>query len=209
MPATAPLPSSPAQLEIRPAEPRHAAGLAALFASNGFGCYCRFWHFGGNSREWLERCAQRSDENCSEMRARLTEGSPEMWGMVATLGAELVGWLKLAPSPLLSKLVDQRLYKDLPCFTADRARTFCVACLLVREDQRHRGVARALLAGAVERAPAWGALAIEAFPRSDPELADASLMLGPTSLFLEAGFEVVHDFYPYPVLRRRLPGVSP
>ena len=46
--------------------------------------------------------------------------------------------------------------------------------------------------------------ALEAFPRSDPQLADAALMLGPTQLFLNAGFEVVHDFYPYPVLRRTL-----
>jgi GNAT superfamily N-acetyltransferase len=208
MPAT-PAHSVPAELEISPAEPRHAPGLAALFASNGFGCYCRFWHFAGTSREWLERCAQRSEENGSEMQSRLADGSPEMWGMVATLGAELVGWLKLAPVATVSKLVDQRLYKDLPCFQGDRAHTLCVACLLVREDQRHRGIARALLAGAIEQAPAWGASALEAFPRSDPELADVSLMLGPTSLFLEAGFEVVHDFYPYPVLRRRLTGAAP
>ena len=208
MPATPPEPP-PAELEISAAAPQHAAGLAALFASNGFGCYCRYWHFDGTSREWLARCFQHPEDNCSEMQARLAAGSPEMWGMVATLGAELVGWLKLAPSLTVSKLVDQRLYKGLPALAGDRTRTFCVACLLVREDHRHRGIARALLAGAIERAPAWGALAIEAFPRSDPELADVSLMLGPTRLFLDAGFEVVHDFYPYPVLRRRLPGAAP
>jgi hypothetical protein len=34
-------------------------------------------------------------------------------------------------------------------------------------------------------------------------------MLGPTQLFLDAGFEVVHDFHPYPVLRRQLGAAQP
>ena len=80
---------------------------------------------------------------------------------------------------------------------------------MVREDARHQGIARALLAGAIEHAPAWGARALEAFPRSDPGLADVSLMTGPTRLFLDAGFQVVNDFYPYPVLRRLLPPPAP
>jgi len=196
-------------LEIRVAEPGHAAGLSALFASNGFGCFCRYWHFEGTSRDWLARCAQRPEENRDEMLAALAAGSPEMRGMVALRAGDLVGWLKLAPASTLSKLYGQRLYKDLPCFSGERSSIFCVACLLVREDQRHHGVARALLAGALAQAPAWGASAIEAFPRSDPGLADVSLMLGPTQLFLDAGFELVNDLYPYPVLRRRLGAAQP
>jgi len=195
-------------LEISPAEPRHAAGLAALFGSNGYGCFCRFWHFAGTAREWLERCAQRPDENQSEMMASLAQGSPEMWGMVACSEGEVIGWLKLSPAATLGKLYGQRLYKGLACLEGARDGVFTVGCLLVREDVRHRGVARALLAGAIAHAPRWGARAIEAFPRSDPELADAALMLGPAQLFLSAGFEVVRDFYPYPVLRRILPSAG-
>jgi len=197
-----------APLEIGPAELRHAAGLAALFASNGYGCFCRFWHFDGTSREWLERCAQRPDENRSEMQACLAQGSPEMCGLVASHEGEIVGWLKLAPAVTLGKLYGQRLYKGLACLEGAREGVFTVACLLVREDVRHRGVAHALLAGAIAHAPRWGARVIEAFPRSDPELADAALMLGPAQLFLSAGFEVVRDFYPYPVLRRVLPSAG-
>jgi len=195
-------------LEISPAEPRHAAGLTALFASNGYGCFCRFWHFEGTARDWLERCAQRPDENRSEMLAALAEGSPQMYGLVACREGEVVGWLKLAPATTLHKLYGQRLYKGLASLAGPREGVFTVACLLVREDVRHRGVARALLAGAIAEAPRWGARALEAFPRSDPELADAALMLGPTQFFLSAGFEVVHDFYPYPVLRRTLPSAG-
>jgi GNAT superfamily N-acetyltransferase len=195
-------------LEISPAEPRHAAGLASLFAANGYGCFCRFWHFDGTARDWLERCAQRPEENRSEMLAALDQGSPEMYGLVACREGEVVGWLKLAPAVTLPKLYAQRLYKGLASLADAREGVFTVGCLLVREDVRHRGVAHALLAGAITQAPRWGARALEAFPRSDPDLADAALMLGPTQLFVSAGFEVVHDFYPYPVLRRTLPSAG-
>jgi GNAT superfamily N-acetyltransferase len=196
------------ELKISPAAASHAAGLAELFASNGYGCHCRYWHFQGNNREWLERCAQRSEENCAEMQALLGAGSPEMWGMVALREQQVVGWLKLAPAASLGKLYGQRLYKDLPCFSGERAHVFSVSCLLVREDLRHQGIARALLRGAIAHAPGLGARCLEAFPRSDLGIPDVSFMTGPTRLFLEAGFEVVHDFQPYPVLRLQLGGAT-
>lgn len=202
------LPSLPA-LDISPATAGHAPGLQQLFASNGYGCHCRLWHFDGTARDWLARCAQRPEENALECQQALADGSPEMQGMVASRGEVIVGWLKLAPARVLGKLYGQRLYKDLPCFSGDRAGVWCVGCLLVREDQRHQGIARALLAGAIEQAPRWGARALEALPRSDRDAADVSLMMGPTQLFLDAGFQVVHDFQPYPVLRLQLPGALP
>lgn len=192
------------------AAPRHAVGLTRLFASNGYGCHCRYWHFDGTAREWLARCAQSPELNQQEMLSALGAASPEMTGMVAeTANDEVIGWLKVAPAALLGKLYDQRLYKGLPCLNRDPSGTWTLACFLVREDFRHRGVARALLAGAIEAAPSWGAHTLEAFPRSDTDCADAALMTGPLELFLEVGFELVHDFAPYPVLRRRLAPKGP
>ena len=192
-------------IRVEPAEPRHAEGLSLLFGSTGYGCYCRFWHFDGNAREWLARCAQRQEENAVEMRSQLGVGSVEMQGLVAiTSASELVGWLKLSPATALNKLYGQRLYKGLECLGADRQDTLTVGCMLVREDFRRRGVARALLAGALETAARSGARAVEAFPRSDTDVADAALMMGPLELFVDAGFEVIHADGPYPVLRRQL-----
>jgi GNAT superfamily N-acetyltransferase len=199
----------PSVLEISPASARHAPGLRQLFESNGYGCYCRLWHFDGTAREWLARCAHRPEENAEECERGLANGSPDMTGMVASRGDEVIGWLKLGPAQVLGKLYGQRLYKDLPCFGGDRAGIYCVGCLLVREDQRHQGVARALLEGAIEQARRSGARAVEALPRSDRDAADVSLMMGPTQLFLDAGFQVVHDFAPYPVLRLELARSAP
>jgi GNAT superfamily N-acetyltransferase len=209
--------------KVASVEPAHASALASLFASNGYGCYCRFWHFSGTAREWLARCAQKPDENEHEMRAELRAGSAEMRGMVAWAAPEpnvvtepdgatpleLIGWLKLAPAASVMKLYDQRLYKRLPALAGDRSATYTVACLLVREDFRRRGVARALLAAAIEAARGWGARRLEAFPRSDVDVPGSALMTGPSRLFLDAGFQVVHDFQPYPVLRLELTRDAP
>lgn len=211
--------------EVATVEPAHAPALARLFASNGYECYCRFWHFGGTSREWLSRCFQEPGENERQMRALVAAGSVEMRGVIARALAEpsgaqpadgavpaageLIGWLKLAPAGAVTKLYDQRLYKGLPVLSGDRSATYTVACLLVREDWRRQGVGRALLAGAIQAARAWGARRLEAFPRSDSDVPGSALMTGPSRMFLDAGFEVVHDFQPYPVLRLELAQGAP
>ena len=195
---------------VERAAPEHASALADLLGSSGYGCFCRYWHFQGDHRQWLARCAHEPEDNRGELLAACAAGSAEARGMVAfDAGGALIGWLKLAPAPIMSKLYGQRLYKGLPCFRdRDPAGVVTVGCLYVREDSRRRGVARALLAGAIDRARTDGAAVMEAFPRSDTDVADAALMLGPLKLFLDAGFSIVHDFGPYPVLRRALAAES-
>lgn len=200
-------------LRIQRARPEHAERLAALLGGSGHPCYCRYWHFGGNHRDWLARCAQAPEDNRSELLVALEGASEQASGIVAEdESGALVGWLKLAPAAALTKIYEQRLYKGLPCFQRDPAGVLTVGCLYVREEARRRGVATALLRVAIEAARADGARAIEAFPRSDTDVADAALMMGPLALFLRQGFEIVHEFTPYPVLRLSLPtrtGESP
>lgn len=200
-----PAPPPLGAVRVEPARPEHTDGLTALLGSSGFGCHCRYWHFGGNHREWLARCAHEPEQNEREQRQALASGSDEASGVVALAGsAEVVGWLKLSPAARIGKLYEQRLYKGLPCFARDPHGVWTVGCVFVREDQRRRGVAGALLQGAIALARARGASSIEAFPRSDTDVADAALMMGPLALFRAAGFDVVHDFTPYPVLRLEL-----
>jgi GNAT superfamily N-acetyltransferase len=193
------------EFDVLEARPEHGEALGRLFASTGYGCYCRYWHFAGGPREWLMRCAQTPELNAVEFAERFALGGEDVRGLVAlTPGGEIIGWLKLAPAHAVQKIYQQRLYKDLPCFAGERAGVYTIACVQVREDQRRRGVARALMKRAVEVARAWGARSIEAFPRRDADMSDASLMMGPLAVFEELGFEVVRDFSPYPVLRKEL-----
>jgi GNAT superfamily N-acetyltransferase len=187
---------------VERAAPQHGAALAALLSTNGFGCFCRYWHFPGDHREWLARCAHDPDDNRAELLAAIDAASSEASGMVAhDERGELIGWLKLTPASIMGKLYGQRLYKGLPCLQRDAAGVWTVGCLFVREDRRRRGVATALLTGAIQSASEAGARALEAFPRSDVDVPAAALMMGPLALFLRAGFEQVHAFTPYPVLR--------
>jgi GNAT superfamily N-acetyltransferase len=194
----------PSSLVARPARPEHTGGLAELFSRSEVPCHCRYWHFTGDKNAWLDRVANVSDRNRAEMTAALECGSEEMAGTVALSAERVVGWLKLARATHIPKLYDQRLYRNLPCFSGAREGVFTIGCMLVDPAFRRRGVARALLRCTVDTARSLGGSAIEAFPRRAESVADAELWLGPYSLFLENGFEVVHDFAPYPVLRLSL-----
>ena len=128
-----------------------------------------------------------------------------MRGVVAVASGRVIGWMKLSPAASMHKLYEQKPYRGLPCFSRDRAGVFVVGCFLVDPEWRRRGVSRALLERGVELAQSWGARAIEAFPRSAEPVSEELLWTGAPSVFRRAGFEVVDDSGPYPVLRRSLP----
>jgi len=195
---------------VEAAAPSHEAGLAALFDAAGSPCHCRFWHFEGTNNAWLERCATAPGQNRAELASALREGGDEARGVVA-LGPDdaVVGWLKVAPAEGMKKLYDRRLYRGLPCFAGDRAGVMVIGCALVHPAHRRAGVATALVAGAVRLAAAWGARALEAFPRRPHEpVSDEELWTGPMGAYSRNGFVEVSDFEPYPVLRRVLSGGS-
>jgi hypothetical protein len=62
-------------------------------------------------------------------------------------------------------------------------------------------VADSLLAGGLELAAAHGAKSVEAFPRRAEGVPAEQLWTGPFSIYERAGFRVVTELCPYPVLR--------
>jgi GNAT superfamily N-acetyltransferase len=182
----------------------HGEALAELFVRAEVPCHCRYWHFTGTTNEWLDRCAHDVARNRSEMLAALATGSAEMSGVVALAGTTAVGWLKLAPAASVPKLYAQRLYRRLPCFDGPREGVFALGCFLVDPERRRTGVAEALLARGIPLVREKGGRAIEAFPRRAEAISDGEAWNGPFSLLRRAGFDIVHDFAPYPVLRLTL-----
>ncbi len=191
-------------VRVVPASAVHAPLLAALFERAGVACHCRYFHFRDVTNAWLDRCAHHPDRNRAEMFSALRDANDEMSGVVALDEAGAVGWLKVAPANSLPKLYEQRIYRRLPCFDGDRAGVFAVGCLLVDPGARRRGTARALLEGAIALVKDRGGGAIEAFPRRGDGLRDDEAWTGPFALFTQLGFQVVHDFAPYPVLRLKM-----
>lgn len=190
------------QLVVEPAEPRHAEALNGLFERTGTACHCQYWHFDGDKNAWLDRLFNAPELNRDAFGRNLAEPGPQ--GMVALDAAsdgKALGWMKLTPAERVPKLYAQRLYKGLAIFNGPREGVLTVGCMLVDDTVRRRGVARALIRRGVEYAESSGARAIEAFPRRSQDAGPAELWTGPPAVFLDAGFQIVNDFGPYPVLR--------
>jgi GNAT superfamily N-acetyltransferase len=188
------------QLVVEPAESRHEEALNGLFERTSTPCHCQYWHFEGDKNAWLDRLFNAPELNRAAFSADLALSG--LKGVVALGGTgEAVGWMKLTPAARVAKLYAQRLYKGLAIFNGDREGVLTVGCLLVDESVRRRGVARALVQRAVELAKSCGARSIEAFPRRHEQSSPAELWTGPPAVFLDAGFQIVNDFGPYPVLR--------
>lgn len=185
----------------------HAKGLDELFQAAGSPCYCRFWHFNGTNNEWLDICANTPKQNADGFFRALETNHDEARGIVAIDANErVVGWLKVAPTPVMRKAYERRFYKQLPVLQGNRDGVFLIACALVHPASRKRGVAKALVAAAVKLAPTFGATVLEALPcrPNEPVVMDEALWTGPMGAYLTNGFVEVGGFDMYPVLRREL-----
>lgn len=179
--------------------PADIPALLALFERAGCPCYCQYWTFPGDQREWQFRMALESDQSAAAFASGLS--AQQVRGVVARSGSEIVGWARLESATNMGKLYAGRLYKGLECLQRDPEGVFTVGCFLVDPGWRQQGVAKDLLAGLVELSRREGARCLEAFPRRAENVPGEHHWLGPPQIYEEAGFSLVHDFEPYPVLR--------
>jgi GNAT superfamily N-acetyltransferase len=185
--------------------PRHLPGFGALFEASSAPCFCRYWHFGGTKNEWLDRCAHRPEENLAEQAEGVRADAPSARGLVALEreadSEALIGWIKLAPREVMTKLTRLPVYRALPFEEA----TWTVGCFLIHPSRRRDGVARALLGAAEDHVRAWGGRVLEGHPRRSSEaLHDEEAWQGPERAFVELGYTPVHDVAPYPLYRKLL-----
>ncbi len=180
------------------------AGLVDLFEASSSTCFCRYWHFTGTKNEWLDRCANRPEENRAELEASVRAGEPSARALVALEDDRVVGFMKLVPRATIPKLRTLGVYRQLDL--GDEHTTYSVGCFLVHPERRKKGVATALLRAAPDFVKRWGGRAVEGYPRrSSAPLYDEEAWQGPEPAFAKAGFEVVHDVAPYPVVRLSVP----
>ena len=184
---------------VEPLTSKHLAGFAKLFESASSSCFCRYWHFTGTKNEWLDRCANRPEENLAEQREALVRGDVSARGLVALEHGAVVGWMKLAPREALPKLTSLPVYRQL----AAEPGTWTIGCFVVDPKARRRGIARALVENAESYVASQGGRAIEAHPRREAvPLHDEEAWQGPEQLFVGLGFTPIHDASPYPVYRK-------
>ena len=127
-------------------------------------------------------------------------------GVLAYDGGEVVGWAAVAPRSELPFARSRKIphVDDLPVWS--------LWCIRVRPGHRGRGIAHALVSGAVEYAASQGAPAVEGYPADsgDRRVDTTMAFVGTRRLFERAGFTKAADThavaggFPRVLMRRAL-----
>ena len=176
----------------------HQRGAAFADNPEWATCYCHYYHV-PKAIEWssLDGAANRK-----AMTARIDVA--EMEGFLAYAGGEVVGWLNAQPWHKLphacARLGVAPLELDVPAHCAA-----AIVCFVVSPPWRRRGVAAALLDGALASFAARGIRVVDAFPwKAGDSAAPTDHYHGPLSLFLAAGFAAVREEKDLTIVRKRL-----
>ena len=179
---------------VEPFGPDREGDFAALHADDAGAGWCRCVAWWVPTWEgWGDRTAA---DNAALRRDLCLRGEHD--GLIAYDRGTPVGWCQLGPRDRLRKLVEELDLDPDPSVWA-------VTCFLVAQSHRRRGVARALLAAAIDHARRAGASRLEGYPRAQADEPD-EMWTGARDLFLRAGFRVVGDRTPRSILSRDLHG---
>ena len=143
------------------------------------GCYCYFPLHDPEKTDWQQRTAA---ENRAAVCACVATGQAR--GVLAYAGEEVVGWCSAGPwsqFPMLSEYPEQ-----------DTATLGVIFCFVVAPELRGTGVAASLLSAACDSLHRQGMTVAQAKPVKGAE-GSAANHLGPLSMYLKAGFEVVRE----------------
>jgi GNAT superfamily N-acetyltransferase len=181
---------------VHPVTAERWEDLTALFGQNGAysGCWCMWWR---ESAKDFERLG--SQGNRRAMRSVVRRGAVP--GLLAYRDGRPVGWVSIAPRSEFPRL--QRSPRLKP---VDGQPVWSVVCFFIHRRHRRTGVARALLAAAIDHAARNGARIVEAYP-VDPaarRYSNAEAYTGLVPLFEEAGFREVARRENRPIMRKRV-----
>lgn len=161
--------------------------VRTVFGTRGDPARCWCQYFKVDAAAWKAQDIPGFERAlCEQIDAGRTSGGAGP-GLLAYAGDDPVGWVAVEPRSSYRRIVTSTAIED-----AGPAPVWTVSCFVVRVGHRRRGIAAALLDGAVAHARANGARAIEAFPvEAGPGVSSADLYHGPLSVFEAAGFDVV------------------
>jgi ribosomal protein S18 acetylase RimI-like enzyme len=161
-------------------------------------CYCHFYHV-PKPIAWNSLDA---DANRTAMTARIE--AAEMEGFLAYSQRDVVGWLNAQPYSKLPHCA-ARMGVTAPRLPVAPHVAAAIVCFVIAPEWRRRGVARALLAGALESFAKRGIRLVDAFPfNAGTSTTSADHYHGPRSLFRDAGFDVLSEHKDLTVMRKWL-----
>jgi len=195
-------PETSRKLEVLPLTPERWGDLEAIFGARGCSvarwCWCMAYRERGAAAP-LPPGVSRAQRNRSALEALVRAGRTP--GLVGYRDGVPVGWIAVGPREDFARLEFSPVMKPV-----DDEPVWSIVCFVVPSEQRRRGVAHALLAGAVAYARQQGARWLEAYPVDrQGRSKDDALWFGTQSMFARAGFtEVARRKPERPVVRLRL-----
>jgi len=193
------------RIDVRPLTRERWADLVELFerpgASIARGCYCMYYRRSGEHVP--PRGITRSQANKRDLEALVDRGVVP--GLLAYDDGRPVGWVSLGPREDYAKLARSLVMKPV-----DDKPVWSIVCFFVDAKARHRGIAEALLAGALAWARENGVELLEAYPWDDAKKkSDDSVWFGTKPMFDRAGFvEIARRKPARPVMRKTMHGAS-
>ncbi len=188
-------------VDVRPVSAQDWPDVETVFATRGDPrrCWCQWFRLRGKDFE-AASVVQRQ----AALRAEC-EGTDPGPGVLARLDGVPAGWAAVAPRAGYPRLLASAMLRGLPAEPVAGEGVWAVTCFVVRPEFRSRGLARALLDGAVAHARSAGAQVIEGYPIDVTAAGSVSTSLlyhGALSTFLTAGFtEVARPRPGRPVVR--------
>ena len=140
-------------------------------------CYCFFPYF-EDQDAFEERPAAANREAIIE-----AINTARADGYLAYAGGRVIGWISAGP---------RQRYPELADLPGDSARTGATPCFTIDPGWRRQGVARRLLAAAIEGLQKDGMARLEAGPHTAPEN-DAQRYRGTIEFYESAGYEKVTE----------------
>ena len=160
----------------------HERGAAFADNPEWARCYCHFYHV-PKVMDWR---AFTASENRVAMDARIAVG--EMEGFLAYAAGEVVGWVNAQPLAKLPHCWD-RMGVGRPATDIPPDAAAAIVCFVIAPAWRRRGVARALLEGALASFTARGIRRVYAFPfNAGDDQAPTAHYHGPATLFAACAF---------------------
>lgn len=190
-------------LRVHPITPDRWPDLVSLFdkraGSDPASCWCMYLRVPSTRMSTLWGAGARA-----AMDELVASGQTP--GLLAYDGDRAVGWVSVAAKEDFGRLLRSPAYRNI-----DGEPVWSVVCFVVATDQRGaaRGVADALLHGAVDHARNHGATMLEAYPYDAPNtpVHGAAAWRGPRTLYERHGFREVARRSPNrPIMRKALQG---
>jgi GNAT superfamily N-acetyltransferase len=178
---------------IEPATPDRWDDVVTVFGTRGDPSRCWCSYLFRDRVDYSDRAGNRQ-----QLRERVASGSAP--GVLAYAAGEPVGWAAVTPrEEMLGRLTRSPSLEVVP-----GEGVWSVECFVVPVPHRRKGVATALLAGAVAHARSRGGRAVEGHPREDRDghrWPGAVAYPGLASMFAAAGFTEVARRGDRPVFR--------